>query len=56
MNDKPDPAHALLKQRDIAEDRAWKALQGYKFLMFGYWAAWWTKLNQLCPGKPRPNP
>ena len=41
---------------DAAEAKAWAALAGYKFWMFGYWAAWWVKLNQLHPGTPRRNP
>ncbi len=38
-----------------AEEKAWKALAGYKFWMFGYWAAIWVHLNRL-DGKRRPNP
>lgn len=34
-----------------AERKAWKALAGYKFLMFGYWCAIWVHLNQLQPKK-----
>ena len=38
-----------------AEAKAWKALAGYKFQMFGYWAAIWVHLNRV--GKfRRPNP
>lgn len=41
--------------RAEAYEKALKALAGYKFLMFGYWAAEWVKLNKLHP-KPLPNP
>ena len=34
-----------------AEHRAWESLSGYKFWMFGYHAARWVGLNQLCPQK-----
>lgn len=30
-----------------AEAKAWKALAGYKFEMFGYWASTWVSLNHL---------
>lgn len=45
----------LLAELDQAEKKAWDALRRYKFLMFGYWAAWWVKLNRLA-GTKRPNP
>lgn len=38
-----------------AEEKAWKALSGYKFQMFGYWAAIWVHLNRI-GGFGRPNP
>lgn len=28
-------------------EKAWRALAGYKFYMFGYHAACWVKLNKL---------
>lgn len=38
-----------------AEAKAWKALAGYKFWMFGYWAAVWVHYNRV--GRFRePNP
>ena len=44
-------------QRDQAEEKAWKSLAGYKFSMFGYWAAAWVKYNQLLTQPMRlPNP
>ncbi|MCY4511607.1 MAG: hypothetical protein OXG35_32270 [Acidobacteria bacterium] len=50
-------AGRLRRDRQLAENRAWKALAGYKFWMFGYWAAWWCKLNALQPPDARrPNP
>lgn len=45
----------MLRELDEAEAKAWDALRRYKFLMFGYWAAWWVKLNRLA-GAKRPNP
>lgn len=30
-----------------AERKAWRALEGYKFWMFGYHASAWVKYNQL---------
>jgi len=30
-----------------AESKAWKALAGYKFWMFGYHASQWVLLNRL---------
>jgi hypothetical protein len=38
-----------------AERKAWKALAGYKFWMFGYHAAQWVLLNRL-HGKRNHNP
>lgn len=43
------------KEMDQAEEKAWKALAGYKFWMFGYHAAQWIMLNRIL-GSPRPNP
>lgn len=45
----------LLREMDEAEAKAWDALRRYKFLMFGYWAAWWVKLNRIA-GTKRPSP
>ena len=42
-------------KREEAYRKAVKSLAGDKFLMFGYWAAEWVKLNQL-DMKPLPNP
>jgi len=40
-----------------AETKAWKALAGYKFYMFGYWSAAWVKYNHLMPKEEKlPNP
>lgn len=38
-----------------AEERVWKCLAGYKFWMFGYYAAKWVTLNNLRAQK-LPNP
>jgi hypothetical protein len=37
----------LKKELEDAEAKAWKALSGYKFMMFGYWAAVWVHLNRV---------
>lgn len=44
----------LLAMQD-AEFKAWTALAGYKFWMFGYHAARWINYNNLLDHK-RPNP
>ncbi len=38
-----------------AEKKAIKALAGYKFWMFGYWAAQWVNYNRIS-GLKKPNP
>lgn len=38
-----------------AEEKAWKSLAGYKFVMFGYWAGIWVHINRI-HGLRRPNP
>lgn len=38
-----------------AEEKAWEALSGYKFWMFGYHAGRWVNYSRLLGGK-RPNP
>ena len=41
-------AQRILKaELELAEEKAIKALAGYKFMMFGYWAAIWVHLNQV---------
>lgn len=40
---------------DEAERKAFEALAGYKFQMFGYWAAIWVHMNRL-RAKPKPSP
>jgi len=50
-----DTRRRLEAELQEAEEKAWKALAGYKFAMFGYWAAIWVHLNRL--GRfGRPNP
>ena len=39
MDDWRELGASLLSERDAAKQKAWKALAGYKFWMFGYWAA-----------------
>jgi hypothetical protein len=41
-----------LDKMDEAKKKAWKALSGYKFMMFGYWAAIWVHYAK--DQKPRP--
>lgn len=45
----------LEKELKEAEAKAHKALAGYKFQMFGYWAAIWVHLNKI-GGFRKPNP
>lgn len=44
------PIFAAMKD---AETKAWEALRGYKFWMFGYHAARWVNYNQLLPSQRR---
>ena len=47
----------IVDARDLALEKAWVALAGYKFWMFGYHASAWVKYNQLLPKEVRdPNP
>jgi hypothetical protein len=46
---------SIERERDEAATKAIKALGGYKFIMFGYWAAIWVHLNRMCP-KRKPSP
>jgi hypothetical protein len=39
--------------RSESETKAWSALAGYKFEMFGYWASSWVKYNQLMIGSEK---
>lgn len=45
----------LHKAMEDAEKKAWTALSGYKFLMFGYHAARWVNYSKLLGGR-RANP
>ena len=49
------PEDNIHREMAEAERKAWKALAGYKFWMFGYWAAIWVHLNRLGKTK-QPNP
>lgn len=49
------PESRILGLMEEEETKAWKALQGYKFYMFGYHAAAWVKYNKLLV-EPLPNP
>lgn len=48
MADEGQTAAIFASMRD-AETKAWEALAGYKFWMFGYHAARWVNYNQLLP-------
>lgn len=48
-----DPAQIILLSMAEAETKAWEALSGYKFWMFGYHAARWVNYNQLLPRQRR---
>ena len=45
----------LEEKLNEAERKAHDALSRYKFMMFGYWAAVWTHINDIGEFK-RPNP
>lgn len=50
-------AARIIEARDREAVKAWKALAGYKFWMFGYHAAGWVKYNHLLERADRaPNP
>jgi hypothetical protein len=38
---------AVIEARDEALQKSFESLSGYKFQMFGYWAAGWVKANRL---------
>lgn len=50
MNDYAAPIFAAMHD---SETKAWEALRGYKFWMFGYHAARWVNYNQLLPQSRR---
>lgn len=55
MND--ELTAAIVAQMGDAETKAWEALGGYKFWMFGYHAGRWVNYNNLLPaGLRRPSP
>jgi hypothetical protein len=43
----------VIEDRDEALLKAWDALAGYKFWMFGYHAATWVKANRTLPHRLR---
>ena len=52
-----DTTGLIITEMANAVDKAWSALAGYKFWMFGYYAARWVTLNRLLPKPDRqPNP
>lgn len=44
-----DPHAVIFASMAEAEVKAWEALAGYKFWMFGYHAARWVNYNSLLP-------
>ena len=45
----------LRQEMKEAEIKAWEALSGYKFIMFGYHASRWVNYNKLLDtGQPNP--
>ena len=46
---------AIVEGMADAERKAWEAMSGYKFWMFGYHAARWVNYNHLLP-KQEPSP
>ena len=50
--DRPERAKILASLID-SEAKAWEALSGYKFWMFGYHAARWVNYNMLLPTHER---
>ncbi len=44
------------EHKATAKVNAIKALSGYKFMMFGYWAGIWVHLNQIDPEGRESNP
>ena len=45
----------IIEAMKDAESKAWEALAGYKFIMFGYHASRWVNYRQLL-NEPMPNP
>ena len=45
----------IVEEMRDAEQKAWEALAGYKFIMFGYHASRWVNYRQLL-GENVPNP
>ena len=43
------------QERDEAREKAIKALAGYKFAMFSYWAGIWVHMNKMAETR-EPNP
>jgi DNA-binding CsgD family transcriptional regulator len=46
---KPNIEESIEDLLEQVERNAWKALAGYKFIMFGYWAAIWVYHNKISP-------
>lgn len=45
----------IIKAMEESETKAWEALSGYKFIMFGYHASQWVGYRALL-GERIPNP
>jgi len=54
MNDVLNDTTGLIReQMSDAVEKAWEALSGYKFWMFGYHAGRWVNYNRLLPKPER---
>jgi len=57
MTDLHDTVGLILMMMEEAEEKAWEALSGYKFWMFGYHAGRWVNYNRLLSKQDRkPSP
>ena len=53
MDDLNKTKDKINDEMQTAIEKAWEALSGYKFWMFGYHAARWVNYNRLLPGPER---
>ena len=51
----PGRRAGVFKEMLVARRKALDSLARYKFMQFGYWAAWWVHLNRIDGGNT-PNP
>ena len=53
VTDLHDTVGLIILHANESIEKAWEALSGYKFWMFGYHAAAWVRYNQLLPPNER---